>query len=82
MIRLQKNLTRLRKLSDDDDNFVDASPAERLGMMWELTAEIWSLRGNDIAQQRLQRHVASLVGRNKRATGRDKDRLDADQLEK
>jgi hypothetical protein len=82
MIRLQKNLTRLKKLSDEDNNFVDSSPAERLGMMWELTAEIWSLRWKDIAQQRLQRHVASLVRRNKRATGRDKDRLDADQSEK
>ena len=82
MIRFQKDRTKLRKLSDEDDNFVDASPAERLGMMWELTAELWSLRGQDSAQQRLQRHVASLVRRNKRATGRDKDRLDADQLDK
>jgi hypothetical protein len=63
MIRLQKNLTRLKKLSEEGNNFVDASPAERLGMVWELTAEIWSLRGQDIAQQRLQRHVASLVGK-------------------
>jgi hypothetical protein len=66
MIRLQKDQTRpdqtrLRKLSDQDDDFVDASPAERLGMIWELTAELWSLRGQDCAQQRLQRHVASLV---------------------
>ena len=77
MIRLQKDRARLRKLGDEDDDFVDASPAERLGMMWELTAEIWSLRGQDCAQQRLQRHVARLVRQ-----GRDKDRLDADQLEK
>jgi hypothetical protein len=62
MIRLQKDQAKLRKLSDEDDNFVDASPAERLGVMWELTAELWSMRGKDCAQQRLQRHVASLVG--------------------
>ena len=49
-------------MSDEDDNFVDGSTAERLGMMWELTAELWSLRGQDYAKQRLQRHVASLVG--------------------
>jgi len=61
MIRVQKDQARLRKLSDEDDDFVDASPAERLSMMWELTAEIWSLRGQDCAQRRLQRHVASLV---------------------
>jgi hypothetical protein len=61
MIQLQRDKARLRKLTDEDDDFVDASPAERLGMMWELTAEVWSLQGQDCAQQRLQRHVASLV---------------------
>jgi len=61
MIRLQKDRARLRKLTDEDDDFVDASPAERLGMIWELTAELWSLRGQDCAEQRLQRHVASLI---------------------
>ena len=40
---------------------MDASPAERLSFIWELTEEIWSLREKDRAQQRLQRHVASLV---------------------
>ena len=77
MMRLQKDRARLKKLSDEDDNYVDASPAERLGMMWELTAELWSLQGQDDAQQRLQRHVARLVEQ-----GRDKDRPDADRLEK
>jgi hypothetical protein len=61
MLKLQKDKARLRKLTDEDDDFVDASPAECLGIMWELTAEVWSLRGQDCAQQRLQRHAASLV---------------------
>ena len=61
MIRLQKNRARLRKLTDEDDDFVDASPAERLDMIWELTAELWSLQGQECVQQRLQRHVAGLV---------------------
>lgn len=60
-MRVQKDRVKLKMLSDEDDDFVDASPAERLGMIWELTAELWSLRGQDCAQQRLQRHVASLV---------------------
>ena len=63
MIKLQRDKARLRKLTDEDDDFVDASPAECLGMMWELTAEVWSLRGQDGAQQCLQRHVARFVGR-------------------
>lgn len=61
MLKLQRDKARLRKLTDEDDDFVDASPAERLGMVWELTAEVWSLRGQDCAQQRLQRDIASLV---------------------
>jgi hypothetical protein len=61
MIKLQRDKARLRKLTDEDDDFVDAPPAECLGMMWELTAEVWSLQGQDCAQPRLQRHVASLV---------------------
>jgi len=60
-MRLQRDKARLRKLTDEDDEFVDASPAERLGMMWELTAEVWSLQGHACAQQRLQRHVARLI---------------------
>jgi hypothetical protein len=76
MIKLQRDKARLRKLSDEDDDFVDASPAERLGMMWELTAELWSLRGQDCAQQRLQGHVAGLV-----RLGQDKDSLEAGRLE-
>lgn len=61
MMRVQKDKARLKRLTDEDDDFVDVSPAERLSMMWELTAEVWSLRGQDGAQQRLQRHVAGLV---------------------
>jgi hypothetical protein len=61
MIKLQRDKARLRKLTDEDDDFVDASLAERLGMMWELTAEVWSLRDPDCAQQRLQRQSARLI---------------------
>ncbi len=60
-MRLQKDKARLKKLSDEDSGYMDASPAERLSFIWELTEELWSLREKDRAQQRLQRHVASLV---------------------
>jgi len=60
-MRVQRQKVRLRKLSDEDNGFVDASPAERLSVIWELTEELWSLREKDRAQQRLQRHVAGLI---------------------
>ena len=61
MLRVQKNRARLSKLGDEDDDFVDASPAGRVGMIWELTAGLWSLQGQDCAQQRLQKHVGKLI---------------------
>jgi len=61
MIRLQRDRVCLKALTDEDDDYVDASPAERVEMVWELTAELWSLQGQECAQQRLQRHVAGLV---------------------
>ena len=45
----------------NDSEFVDASPAERFGFVWELTAEAYSLKGNFDAEQRLQRNVAKLI---------------------
>jgi hypothetical protein len=65
MLRVQRDRARLSKLGDEDDDFVDASPAERVAMIWELTAELWSLQGKDCAKQRLQRHVA-MLNRSKR----------------
>jgi hypothetical protein len=40
---------------------MEASPQERLSFMWELTAEVWSLKGQDNAQRRLQRDVVHLI---------------------
>ncbi|OQA03664.1 MAG: hypothetical protein BWY69_00302 [Planctomycetes bacterium ADurb.Bin401] len=44
----------------EEDDFVDASPAECLSFMWELTKEVWSLSGSKDAERRLQRHIATL----------------------
>ena len=60
-MKLRKTITKLKKLNKEEDSFVNASPAELISFMWELTAEIWSLRGADYVEQRLQRDVTNLV---------------------
>ena len=60
-MKLRKTITKLKKLTKEEDSFVDSSPAELISFMWELTAEIWSLRGADYVEQRLQRDVTNLV---------------------
>ena len=62
-LKVNRKIVKLKKMSKDDDSFVDASPAERISMMWELTAEVWSLKDKSIAQRRLQRHITRLIKR-------------------
>ena len=70
--------------------------AEAFELVWELTKEVFSLSGKYDVESRLQRHVVSIARKqdgllvpviskqnlitNKLATGRDKDRLDVENL--
>jgi len=61
VMRLVRDITKLKKMGVEDDSFVDASPSERVGLVWELTRELWSLSGGENAEHRLQRDVGNLV---------------------
>ena len=62
MIKIKKTHTVLKKMrKDDDSGYMDASPQERVSFMWDLTAEIWSLKDNQSAKRRLQRNIANLI---------------------
>jgi len=51
----------LKRVSKEDDSFVRASAAERVAFMWELTAELYSLKGSEYVERRLPRHVTNLT---------------------
>ena len=59
---LNKVNRKVARLTDkfDENNFVDASPAELFSFVWELTKEVYSLSGEDV-EQRLQRNVTKLI---------------------
>jgi len=78
-MELVRNHAILKKLTDENDSFVNLSLQQRVAFMWELTAELWSLKDKNCAEQRLQRNVTNLV-RNKESTGQEKDKLDAKYL--
>ena len=60
-MRVNRNVTKLRRACKQDDNFVPAFPAERVAFIWELTAELWSLKGSEYVERRLPRHVTNLT---------------------
>lgn len=60
-MKLDRTRATLKPMSKSDDCFMPGSPAERLSAMWDITSEIWSLRGDADVKRRLQRNVARLV---------------------
>lgn len=54
------SLTLMKNIVDDD--FVDATIADRISMVWDITEELWSLtkEGETSVKSRLQRNVANL----------------------
>ena len=64
-MKIKRNFAKLKKLTKEDDSYVDASPQERLAFMWELTAEIWPLRGAKYVKRRLQRNITNLIKQRK-----------------
>jgi len=58
---MNRNKIFLGKVSQyKNEEYADILPADRVSMMWELTAEIWSLRKSPYVERRLQRNVANL----------------------
>ncbi|OHB69304.1 MAG: hypothetical protein A2V70_08565 [Planctomycetes bacterium RBG_13_63_9] len=56
---------RIETLADqgNESDLRDTTPAERLGMMWQLTLDAWALMGEDDAELPLPRHVGRVVRR-------------------
>ena len=60
-MKLNKRRAFLKKMNKADDCFMEGSPKDRISFIWELTAELWSLRGLEHAKRRLQRNVTNLI---------------------
>jgi hypothetical protein len=58
--RVDRSRAVLIKGKSQANDYVDAPPAQRVEMVWQLTQELWSLTGRTDVKQRLQRNVATL----------------------
>jgi len=60
-MKILRNKTKLVKMSKSGDSFAIVSSQICIAFMWELTAELWSLRGSPYVERRLQRNVTNLI---------------------
>lgn len=58
---MDRSVARLSRGNDPGNAYVDATPAERIAMVEQLTIEFYSIQDPDFAQRRLQRNVAKLI---------------------
>ncbi len=58
--RVDRSRALLIKGKSQASDYVDAPPAQRVAMVWELTQDLWSLTGRTDAQQPMRRNFAIL----------------------
>jgi hypothetical protein len=63
MIKVNRAQMVLKKMDNNEDNYMNASFARRVSFIWELTQEIWSLKDKKNAKRRLQRHITAFIKR-------------------
>ena len=54
---------RITRLSDQgrERDLHGTTPAERVGMLWQLTLDAWAFKGEPVAEPRLPRHVVRVI---------------------
>jgi len=61
---INKQIIRRQLKDHDDTGYVDATPAQRIAMVWEITKNVWAFKDpNFSAEQPLQRHATKLIRR-------------------
>lgn len=63
--KLERDKIRVVGLHDQDVDMdlADMTPADRIGMMWQLALDAWAFMGEPVAEQGLQRHIVRILRR-------------------
>lgn len=56
-------VVKLTLREHNDNGYVDATPSERIAMVWQMTLDAWSFLDPDIGQSEFQRHVVRVERR-------------------
>ena len=60
-MKVDRNKIYIGKAPKNDEGFSEMSPAERVSFIWELSAELWSLKKMPYVERRLQRNIVKLI---------------------
>ncbi len=62
---MDRSVVRKSSLQDQNDRGIiyDATPSERMGMVWQLTIDAWTFMDATSAKSEFQRHVGRVERR-------------------
>ena len=60
-MKVDRKKIYIGKVPKNDEGFSAMSPADRVSFMWELTAELWSLKKSPYVERRLPRNITKLI---------------------
>lgn len=60
-MRVDRNKTYFGKIIKTDQDFADIPASDRVSFIWELTAELWSLKKSPYVKRRLQRNITKFI---------------------
>jgi hypothetical protein len=63
--QLDRSRLQVVALHDQDNNadLENTTPAERIGMMWQLALDAWAFMGEPVAEPGLPRHIVRVLRR-------------------
>lgn len=66
--QLDRSSIRVVNLHDQDSesDLAGTTPADRIGMMWQLALDAWAFMGEPIAEPGLQRHIVRILRRERK----------------
>lgn len=59
----KRRILQVKRLNEADHDLNETTPAERLGMVWPITVDVWAFKDRSRAQSRLQRHIVRFYRR-------------------
>ena len=62
-MKMDRDHVRTLRMGEDpaDSEPASLTPAEGIGIMWQLALDAWAFRGEPLAEPRLPRHVVRLI---------------------
>ena len=60
-MKVDRNKIYIGKTFKNDEGYSEMTPSERVSFIWELTAEVWSLKNKANVERRLQRNITKLI---------------------